>query len=81
MERLRKENRLAGIKQVRKAILAKKADTVYLAKDCEPYILEGLEILCNENNVPIVYAETMKELAKACHVEVPTAAAVTVKAE
>ena len=65
MERLQKENRLAGIKQVRKAILAKKAETAYLAKDCDPYILEGLEILCKENNIPVVYAETMKELAKA----------------
>ncbi len=81
MERLQSKNRVAGIKQVRKAILAKSAETVFIAKDCDPYILEGLEILCKENGVLVVYAETMKELAKACRVEVPTAAAATVKNE
>lgn len=78
MERLQSKNRVAGVKQVSKAILAKKAETVFLAKDCDPYISEGLESLCRENGVSVVYVETMKELAKACHVEVPTAAAATV---
>ena len=81
MERLQRKNRVAGIKQVRKVILAQKAETVFLAKDCDPYILEGIEILCKENGAKVVYAETMKELAKACHIEVPTAAAATVKNE
>ena len=81
MERLHNKSRLAGIKQVKKAILANRAETAFIAKDCAPYIIEELENLCRENSVPIVYAETMKELAKACRVEVPTAAAVTVKPE
>ena len=75
MERLKNKTRLAGIKQVTKAILAQRAETAFIARDCDAYIIEELENLCSENNVPVVYAETMKELAKACHVEVPTAVA------
>ena len=78
MERLRSKNRVAGIKQVSKAIRGQKAEIVFLAKDCDPYILESLEELCRENGVSLVYAETMKDLAKACRVEVPTAVAATV---
>ena len=79
MERLQSKNYVAGIKQVRKAVLAQRAETVFLARDCDPYILEGLENLCRENGASVVYAETMKVLAKACRIEVPTAAAATVK--
>ncbi|MBE7011876.1 MAG: 50S ribosomal protein L7ae-like protein [Ruminococcaceae bacterium] len=79
MERLQNKNRVAGIKQVKKAILAQKAEAVFIAKDCDLYIIEEMENLCSENEVFVVYAETMKELAKACRVEVPTAVAATVK--
>ena len=81
MERLRNKKFLAGLKQSRKAILAKKATLVYIAKDADEYIKLPLEDLCKREGIEVLYTETMKELSKACHVEVPTAVAVLLKEE
>lgn len=78
MERLHREKRLVGLKQSQKAIMAGIAKSAYIAEDAEFRIKEPFELLCKEHNVPVVYVRTMKELAKACRVEVPSAVAVTV---
>lgn len=79
MEKLQKEKCLAGLKQVKKTILCGEAKAVYVAKDCDPYMAGEIELLCAERGLEIVYAESMRELGRACRVDVPTAAAVIVK--
>ena len=75
MERIKQNSHVVGLKQSRKAIESGKAELVFLAKDADAHVKLPLERLCEEKDVAVVYAETMKELAKACHVEVPTAVA------
>ena len=43
------------------------------------HVVYPLERLCGEKSVEVVYVNNMKEFAKACHVEVPTAVAAIVK--
>lgn len=78
MERLQNEDHVVGLKQSQKAVEAGKAKTAYISNDAEPHIRVPFENLCNLNEVPVIYVETMKELAKACHVDVPTAVAVII---
>ena len=79
MERLKSQKFLAGLKQSQKAILSKKAVLVYIAEDADDRIKLPLIDLCEKEKVEVLYVETMKELAKACRVEVPTAVAIILK--
>ena len=79
MERLKSQNFLAGLKQSKKAILSGMAVLAYIAEDADDYIKLPLIALCEKEKVEVLFVDTMKELAKACHVEVPTAVAVLIK--
>ncbi|MBQ2890107.1 MAG: ribosomal L7Ae/L30e/S12e/Gadd45 family protein [Clostridia bacterium] len=79
MERLKSQNFLAGLKQSKKAILSGMAVLAYIAEDADEYIKLPLIALCEKEKVEVLFVDTMKELAKACHVEVPTAVAVLIK--
>ena len=81
MERLKGKNFLAGLKQSQKAILSGKAVLAYIAEDSDEHIKLPLIALCEKEKVEVLYVETMKELAKTCRVEVPTAVAVVLKQE
>ncbi len=76
MERLRSQEHFVGLKQSQKAVEAGNAKVAYVAEDAESRIKLPFENLCSLKGVPVVYVSTMKELAKACHVDVPTAVAV-----
>ncbi len=81
MERLKGKNFLAGLKQSQKAILSGKAVLAYIAEDADDHIKLPLVALCEKEKVEVLYVSTMKELSKACHIEVPTAVAVILKQE
>lgn len=75
MERIDGRNHVTGLKQSKKAVLSGRAEVAYLAMDADAWIRESFSALCAENEVEIIEIPTMKELAKGCHVEVPTAVA------
>ncbi len=76
MERLTNEDHVVGLKQSKKVVEAGKAKLAYVAKDADLHVKVPFENLCKAKRVPIIYADSMKDLAKACHVDVPTAVAV-----
>ena len=76
MESLKSADKVVGVKQSRKAVQAGRAKRAYVAEDADPWVIEPVAALCEERQVPVVQVPTMKELAKSCHVEVPTACAV-----
>lgn len=78
MERLQSDDHVVGLKQSKKAIESGRARLVYISKDAEGHITAPVERMCRERGIKVVYAESMKELAKACRVDVPTAVAVLV---
>ena len=75
MERIKTSPHVVGLKQSKKAIDSGKAELVFVARDADAHVVFPLERLCNEKGVAVEYVNNMKELAKACHVEVPTAVA------
>ena len=79
MERIRNEEHVVSLKQTKKAVESGRASLVFIARDADMHVVYPLERLCGEKSVEVVYVNNMKELAKACHVEVPTAVAAIVK--
>ena len=75
MERIRQSAHVVGIKQSKKALEAGKAELVFIADDADGYVVSPLEEMCGERGVEVIHVNSMKELAKACHVDVPTAVA------
>ena len=70
--------KVAGIKQVRRALAGGRAKRIYLAKDAYPDLTEPLERQASEQGVETAWAESMKVLGKACGIAVGTAAAALV---
>jgi len=67
--------KVIGVKQTIKIIKNGKAISVYLAKDAEDRVVRPVEELCKQNNINIVYVDTMKELGHMCGIDVGAAAA------
>ncbi len=66
---------VVGAKQLRKALLAGKTVKVYLAQDADPAITGPIAALCAAQQVDFAWVRTMKELGKACKIDVGAAAA------
>lgn len=68
-----------GIKQSIRAINDNQARAVYIAKDADAALTDGLIKLSEERQVPVIYAESMKELGRLCRIDVGAATAVVLK--
>ena len=79
MERIKTSTHVVGLKQTKKALEAGQAELVFIARDADAHVVIPLEKLCEVKKAEVVYVNNMKELAKACHVDVPTAVATIVK--
>ena len=79
LEALKTAKRVIGIKQVAKAVKREAATEVFIADDADAKVVEPLETLCTEQNVPVSRVSSMKELGTACNIEVGAAAAAALK--
>ncbi len=70
--------KVAGVKQVRRALANGQARRLYLAKDADPQITEPLERQGREQGVEVVWADTMKALGRACGIAVGAAVAAVI---
>ncbi|MBC7959080.1 MAG: ribosomal L7Ae/L30e/S12e/Gadd45 family protein [Vallitaleaceae bacterium] len=71
--------RVVGTKQTLRALENGTVVKLYVASNAQKQVtLRTIEI-AESKNIPIVYVETMEELAKACDVEVKTATAAIIK--
>lgn len=68
-----------GVKQTSRAIADDQALTVYIAKDADQYVTRRVAELAEEHSVKVVLVDTMKELGRACKIDVGAATAVIVK--
>ena len=69
---------VVGVKQLRKALSAGRAKTVWLAENADPAMTLPLEELCKANGIPCAWVRTMQDLGNACGIEVGAAAAAAV---
>lgn len=79
LEGLRGKNKTVGIKQTTKAVAVGKAKTVFIARDADTKVIDNLINQCNENMLEVVYVDSMKNLGKACGIEIGAAAAAILK--
>lgn len=67
-----------GAKQTTKLIEQGKASEVYVAKDADPFITSKIINLCKRMGTQVIYVDSMKQLGKACGIEVGAAVATIV---
>ncbi|MBP2002627.1 large subunit ribosomal protein L7A [Paenibacillus shirakamiensis] len=68
-----------GAKQTAKAIEHGEVDEVYIAQDADPRITSKIIGLCTKLSIQVTYVDTMKELGKACGIDVGAAVVAIVK--
>ena len=69
------KRRVVGIKQLMKKLQAGQIARVFVAQDAEQSVTRPIEELCLSQAVPVEKVSTMKELGRACRIQVGAAAA------
>jgi large subunit ribosomal protein L7A len=75
LARIRDEAKVAGSRQLMRALMKDEISLAYIALDADPFIVGPVRELCREKGVPVTDAPTMLELGEACGLRVKTAAA------
>jgi len=68
-----------GAKQTKKAIESNKAETVFVARDAENRGTDPIYKLCKEKGIEIIEVASMRELGRACGIEVGSASAAIIQ--
>ena len=68
-----------GYKQALRALNENKAAKAFVAEDCDSDIKTNITKSANENNTPLFFIPTMKELGEMCSIEVGASCAVVLK--
>jgi large subunit ribosomal protein L7A len=64
-----------GTKQTTRLVESGKAAEVFVAKDADPRLIQKIVQLCKKMGVRVTYVDSMKQLGKACGIEVGAAMA------
>lgn len=67
-----------GTKQTTKAVELGKAAKVFVARDADPKLTSKIVALAKKMGVEVTYVDSMKQLGKACGIEVGAAMAAIV---
>ena len=70
---------VVGAKQLRKALQNRQAKSVFLAENADPAITVPFADMCRDAQVEFTWVPTMKELGRACGIDVGAAAAAVVE--
>ncbi len=66
---------IIGMKQTLKAVEQGMVKEVFVAKDADPKVTGKILQLCREKGVPVETVDSMRQLGKACGIEVGAATA------
>jgi len=67
--------RVVGAKQVLRALREGRLQYVYYAMDADPFVTRPVIDAAEKANVPVLEADTMADLGKACKIDVGAAVA------
>ncbi len=76
---LDKDKTVVGLRQALRLLEEKNVKKAYIAKDADSHIINPLINTLNEQNIEIVYVNSKKELGKMAKLDVSAAIAVEVK--
>ena len=79
LEGLRQRRKTVGLKQTMKAVEADRVQVIYVAKDAEERLVSQILDACTEKGIKVYEADSMKQLGKACGIDVGTAVAAIIK--
>lgn len=68
-----------GAKQTLKAIERGQAKVVYVAQNADRHVVEPILRICAEKGIPVIKADSMLALGKACRIEVGCASAAIIE--
>jgi large subunit ribosomal protein L7A len=71
--------RTIGTNQTTKALQQSIAKQLFVARDAESRVIAPIVALAQERGIPVEWIETMKQLGKACGIEVGAAAAAVIE--
>ena len=75
MLELSDKNMVIGLKHSKRALEEGRAACVFIAMDADEHIKDGILRICKETDIPVVFADTMKELGESCQIDVGCAVA------
>jgi large subunit ribosomal protein L7A len=73
------DKKIVGAKQTLKAVKSGNVKSVYVATDADIRVTRSVVEACNENNIEIIYIETMQKLGIMCSIDVGAAIACALK--
>lgn len=68
-----------GKKQTLRALQRNEAEKIYLSKDADLHVTKAIADVCKEQNIEIIYFDSMKELGASVGISVNAAAAAVLK--
>ena len=78
LSQLEQTAKVVGVKQTRRALQNGQAKALFLARDADPALTGPLAAQAGEQGLPVRWADTMRELGRACGIAVGAAVAATV---
>ena len=72
-------NKVIGIKQTAKALNQDRVKILFISKDAEKHLVEHIDQTAKEKDIEVVYVDSMKDLGKACGINVGAAVAAILK--
>ncbi len=76
---LKELKKVVGTKQAKRAIISNEVEKMVIAKDADTKLINELVQLCNERSIEVIYVDNMKDLGKACGIDVSAASAAILK--
>ena len=75
---LETEQKVVGVKQLKRALREGRAQRVFLAEDADPHLMAPVVQRCSQCQVPWTWVSTMEDLGRACGIHVGAAAAAVI---
>jgi large subunit ribosomal protein L7A len=76
---LKDSKKTVGLKQSLKVLRKGQVKTVIIARDADEKIIKEVLAICEEDSIEVLYVDEMKELGKACNIDVGAAVVCVLK--
>lgn len=73
------DKKVVGTKQVKRVLAEDGVKQVYIAEDAEKNVVNQIIQICKEQQIQVIYIESMKKLGEACNIDVNAATAALLK--
>ncbi len=79
LDELKTAKVVVGVKQSIKAVKSDDVKKAFIARDADERVTNNLKEVCEEKTIVIHYVDRMKDLGKACGIDVGAAVAVIIE--